>query len=84
MNAKNGLQEQLEANLANDEHLRDYAIEVINENGMVTLKGELPSQELADTAEAIARRTENVITVINEILINRDTVRILRPPMVPR
>ncbi len=84
MNINNQLQKKIETNLAADEHLRDYAIEVLVEGTAVTLKGKLPSHEMADTAEAIARRTENVSTVINDIEVDRAAYRIPTPPVTPK
>ena len=84
MNINNQIQKNVEDNLAADEHLRDYAIEVVAEGAVVTLKGRLPSREMAESAEAIARHTENVVTVINEIVVDRATDRIPTPPVTPK
>ena len=84
MDINNQLQKKIETNLAADEHLRDYAIEVVVEGAAVTLKGKLPSHEMAEMAEAIARKTENVVTVINDIVIDRATHRIPTPPVTPK
>jgi osmotically-inducible protein OsmY len=84
MNINYQLEKKVEANLAADEHLRDYAIEVVVQGGAVTLKGELPSREMTESAEAIARKTEGVVTVINDIVINRAAYRIPSPPVTPR
>lgn len=42
-------------------------IEVINERGFVTLKGKVKTRSAKDKAEEIARQTEGVLSVINEI-----------------
>ncbi len=84
MDIRNQLQQKIESNLAADEHLRDYAIEVLVEGTAVTLKGRLPSREMVDAAEAIARKTENVATVINDIVVDREAYRIPTPPLTPK
>lgn len=84
MDINNQLQKRIEANLAEDEHLRDYAIEVLVEGNAVTLKGKLPSREMAETAEAIARRADNAATVINDIEVDRASYRIPTPPVMPK
>lgn len=84
MNINYQVEKKVEANLAADEHLRDYAIEVLVEGKVVTLKGRLPSHEMAEAAEAIARRTDTVVTVINDIEVDRASYRIPTPPVTPK
>ena len=80
MNETTKLEERVKESLLQDSRLADYPIKVMNNNGVITLTGEVPSQELAEAAEAIA--------VMNELVINSDAVRStkqtqLRSPIIP-
>jgi osmotically-inducible protein OsmY len=75
MNDTTGLKEKLELNLLQDSRFANYPIDVTDNNGIITLAGEVSSEELSQAAEAVARQTEGVITVINEIVVVRDAVR---------
>ena len=74
MNEITQLEDKIAENLLHDSRLANYPIDVINKNGIVTLAGEVSSSELAEAAETIARQTDGVIAVINEIVINREAV----------
>ena len=75
MNETTQLKDKVVENLLQDSSLADYPIDVVNNNGVITLTGEVSSRELSEVAEAIARHTGGVITVINEIVVNSDAVR---------
>jgi osmotically-inducible protein OsmY len=47
--------------------MREHGIEVLDSNGVVTLRGTVPTVEDRDRAEAIVRGIPGVATVINEI-----------------
>lgn len=53
--------------LANDPRTAQYAIEVIDENGLVTLRGSVASEEDAIRAEEIASAQTGVLDVVNEL-----------------
>lgn len=57
--------ERVNAALAEDERTVDYNIQVIDKNGLVTLKGDVPSVEVAAAAQEIAEEQEGVITAVN-------------------
>jgi len=71
MNGITQLKDKVTENLLQDSRLEDYPIDVLNNNGIITLSGEVASRELAEAAEAIARQTQGVIAVMNEIVINK-------------
>jgi osmotically-inducible protein OsmY len=50
-----------------DEDMRDYGIEVLDSNGVVTLRGTVPSVDARERAEAFVRDMEGVTSVINEL-----------------
>ena len=57
------------AALAADRRTALIPIEVIADRGVVTLKGAVPSPEVKQVAEAIARRVPGVVAVFNELEI---------------
>jgi osmotically-inducible protein OsmY len=64
---ENSLQLQVESALLQDRLTEDGDIEVLDSNGVVTLRGFVHSPEARDRAEALARDTAGVTTVINEL-----------------
>jgi osmotically-inducible protein OsmY len=67
MNATYDLQHQVQAALMQDSHMKDHGIEVLDSNGIVTLRGVVPTREARERAEAIVREVEGVTSVINEL-----------------
>ena len=67
MNAIHDLQHQVQAALMDDHHMRDYGIEVLDSNGVITLRGTVPTREARDRVEAIVRNVQGVTSVINEL-----------------
>jgi osmotically-inducible protein OsmY len=61
------LQHQIQAAFMNDRDVQDYDIEVLDSNGIITLRGTVPSQAARERAEAIARDMDGVMNVINEL-----------------
>ena len=55
--------------LADDPQTADYALEVIDENGLVTLRGTVESEEDLTRAEEIASAQSGVIDVVNELQV---------------
>jgi osmotically-inducible protein OsmY len=64
---ENSLQLQVESALLQDRLTEDGDIEVLNTNGVVTLRGAVRSREARDRAEDIARNIYDVVSVINEL-----------------
>jgi osmotically-inducible protein OsmY len=61
------LRNQVQAVFLQDESLHEYGIEVLDSNGVITLRGVVPTRDARERAEAIARQVEGVTSVINEI-----------------
>ncbi|HSB02792.1 MAG TPA: BON domain-containing protein [Anaerolineales bacterium] len=61
------LQHQVQAAFMNDRAVQDYDIEVLDANGVITLRGTVPTQAAREKAEAIARGLDGVVSVINEL-----------------
>ena len=64
---ENSLQLQVESALLQDRLTEDGDIEVLDTNGIVTLRGVVHSREARDRAEALAREVTGVTSVINEL-----------------
>lgn len=67
MNATYDLQHQVQTALMQDKHMQDHGIEVLDNNGIITLRGSVPTRDTREKAEAIARSVEGVTSVINEL-----------------
>jgi osmotically-inducible protein OsmY len=61
------LQHQVQEALAEINDLRDAQIDVLDSNGIVTLRGVVPTVKAREEAESIVRRMDGVTTVINEL-----------------
>ena len=67
MNAAHDLQHQIQTALMNDPDVRDYGVEVLDNNGIITLTGRVPTPEARERVEAIVREMAGVTGVINEL-----------------
>ena len=70
-NAKNDIM----VALMQDSTTQDCAIEVIDNNGIITLAGVVPTQEASDRAEAIAHAVDGVGTVLNQLVVAARSAR---------
>lgn len=61
------LQQQVQEALREDLDMSHYGIEVLDSNGVITLRGTVPTVEAREKAEAVARNMEGVTSVINEL-----------------
>jgi osmotically-inducible protein OsmY len=68
-NTTTDIQLDVQTALMNDPHTQNYGIEVIDNNGIITLKGVVPSLEASERAEIIARDTDGVRAVFNELAV---------------
>lgn len=68
----NELRERVQDALEDDPRTGDAAIEIINNNGVITLGGIVPEREISAAAEAITENIDGVISVINEIQVRKD------------
>lgn len=56
--------------MASEAFKEGWNIGVIEKNGVITLRGEVPAKKYMELAESIAKEQEGVISVINEMDIN--------------
>jgi osmotically-inducible protein OsmY len=61
------LQHQVQEALAEINDLRGAQIDVLDSNGIVTLRGIVPTVDARERAEAIVRGMDGVTSVINEL-----------------
>lgn len=71
---------QVKEALMADERTRDYSIDVVDNNGVITLKGEVESIEIRQAAEQIAARPQTVIRVINDLTISSGSEKATSDP----
>ncbi|HJR79115.1 MAG TPA: BON domain-containing protein [Anaerolineales bacterium] len=65
------LQSNIQRALMNDPRTKDYGVEVLDSNGIITLRGTVPSQAARDTIEEIVKGIHGVISVNNELDVVR-------------
>lgn len=76
---------RVNAALLADERTADYSIEAVDENGVVTITGTVPSAEVQEAAESITAEQEGVVEVINRIEVGEAPEREGgTPPPPPR
>ena len=68
-NTTTDIQLDVQTALMQDPETQDYGIEVLDNNGIITLKGVVPSLEASERAEIIARDTDGVRAVFNELAV---------------
>jgi osmotically-inducible protein OsmY len=61
------LQAKIQRTLMNDSRTKDYGVEVLDNNGVIILRGTVPSHDARDTIEAVVREVDGVISVNNEM-----------------
>ena len=61
------VQQEVQTALIQDQLVGEYGIEVLDNNGVITLKGIVPSREVSDRAEAVTRDIAGVQGVIIEL-----------------
>ena len=61
------LQHQVQDALTEINEMRGARIDVLDNNGIVTLTGVVPNNDARERAESIARGMEGVMSVINEL-----------------
>ena len=63
----NNLQHRVESALMQDSATQDYGFEVLDSNGVITLRGMVPNRKIREQAESIVRGVAGVTNVINEL-----------------
>lgn len=61
------LTERVESALMNDPRTKDFGINVIDNNGIITLTGKVPSLKISQAAEDLVSQQEGVVDVINQL-----------------
>jgi len=64
------LQHKVQKALMEDARTREYGVDVFEQNGVITLKGTVPSREVSETAESLAKDVFGVRGVINELEVS--------------
>ena len=66
------LQTRVQRALMDDPRTKDYAVDVLDNNGVIVLRGIVPSREASTAVEMVAKEVEGVVSVINEtdVIVN--------------
>lgn len=64
------LHQKVQEAIAQDPQTREYGIDILEQNGVITLKGTVPTREVSETAESLAREIFGVRGVINELEVS--------------
>jgi len=66
------LQTRVQRAIMDDSRTKDYAVEVMDNNGIIILRGAVPSREASTAVEMVAREVDGVVSVINEtdVIVN--------------
>lgn len=64
-----GITTSVKSRLAADDTVKAYQINVDTKEGVVTLTGEVPSQAAKETAVQVARATDGVVSVVDNLTI---------------
>lgn len=66
------LQTRVQRALMDDSRTKEYAVEVLDNNGVIVLRGAVPSREASTAVEMVAREVNGVVSVINEtdVIVN--------------
>ena len=67
------LQTRVQRAIMDDSRTKDYAVEVMDNNGVIILRGAVPSREASTAVEMVAREVDGVVSVINEtdVIVNK-------------
>jgi osmotically-inducible protein OsmY len=68
----NSLQQKVQTALLEDQRTQEVAIEVLNENGIITLGGVVPHHNTSEAAESIVKDIDGVVAVVNTIQVRKE------------
>ena len=66
------LQLRAQKAILDDPRTKKHGIEVLNDNGVITLNGYVSSREVKETVEAIVNKVFGVVSVINRLHIQTE------------
>ncbi len=66
------LQLRAQEAILDDPRTKEQGIEVLDDNGVITLMGYVPSRDVKEAAESILNNVFGVISVINELQIQAE------------
>ncbi len=78
-----GLVQRVGSALQEEPVTRDAAVDVVDENGTITLTGLVASDDALQAAKEVAQQQEGVIQVINELRVEEGDQKGEKPAVVP-
>lgn len=65
------LQRKAQKAILDDERTKEYSIEALDENGVITLEGQVPSRDVKNAAESIVEEALDIESVINRLDVKK-------------
>jgi osmotically-inducible protein OsmY len=63
------VKEEVIAKLRHDPRVRDFPIDVFDQNGVLVLQGTVPSETTSMLVEGLVREVDGVVSVLNELYV---------------
>ena len=63
------LQSEAQQAISDDSRTREHGIEVVEENGVITLEGQVPSHEVKESAESVIEMVFGIKSIVNRLHI---------------
>jgi osmotically-inducible protein OsmY len=63
----NNLKHKIQEALMQDPRTKEYGVEVVDNNGVIILRGAIPSHEARDKVEMVVKEVPGISSVINEL-----------------
>jgi osmotically-inducible protein OsmY len=82
-NQSTDLKAQVEGFLVEDVRTKDFTFDVVDDNGVITLKGTVDSEEACQAAAEIVRERTDAVEVINDIELQSDEDPDVMRPVPP-
>lgn len=69
----NNLKHKVQMAIMNNPKTEAYNIDVLDKNGVITLKGSVRSQKVSQIAESLVEKIDGVVSVVNMLKIQSDS-----------
>lgn len=61
------LQVQVQKAILEDQRIKEFGIEALDDNGVITLRGTVPSREVKKIADTVVESVEGVVDVVDAL-----------------
>jgi osmotically-inducible protein OsmY len=70
-NKMTDLQLKAQKAILDDDRTKEHGIQVLDENGVITLEGKVPSRDVKETAQSIVEEALDIKSIINRLDIKK-------------